>query len=128
MDSWNDFFCEYSEQEKSIVYTFVQYKSFELHEKFKLYQRIFEYVKESGEAKPRDKILTLMENLYIEVYYVQRAISFNIAKVARIESSYSHFTNKYSEFIAKVDTNTKLLRMRHQIKNLALKIEMRYII
>lgn len=41
MDSWNDFFCEYSEQEKSIVYTFVQYKSFELHDKFKLYQKIF---------------------------------------------------------------------------------------
>lgn len=69
-----------------------------------------------------------MENLYIEVYYVQRAISFNIAKVTRIENSYSLFTNKYSEFITEVDINTKLLRMRHQVKNLVLKIEMRYII
>ena len=41
MDNWNDYFYEYSEQEKSIIYTFVHYKSFELGDKFKLYKVLF---------------------------------------------------------------------------------------
>ena len=41
MDNWNDFFCEYSEQEKFIIYAFTQYKSFQLHDKFSNYENLF---------------------------------------------------------------------------------------
>lgn len=77
--------------------------------------------------KGDNDLLIVIDNLYIETYYLKKMLAFNIAKEVSTIVRFREVTKKFKENSIYLETNRRIAMMKHQVNKLSDGLEKMYI-